>query len=204
MADPNQENSTSLPTAETQLQHQNEDNLIKSNRKYTTSFDDGNLSPVPTKKYVLGRSKSRDVVSQGLTSKVTCMDCRFDPATAFGINLGDAHTIRNPGGSAREALRGLVFSNQLLGTNQIFVVKHTKCGISINTNHTITQKIAKNLGEAALAEFDRLEWFPFVDPEQGVKDDVAFLKASKAIPSSINVSGWVYDVDTGKIKSVGK
>lgn len=86
------------------------------------------------------------------------MDVRIDPAAAFGIDLGDAHVIRNPGGSAREALRGLVFSNQLLGTTQIFVIKHTHCGLSVNTNDSINQVIEKNLGEAALAELNGLEF----------------------------------------------
>ncbi|KAL8875631.1 MAG: hypothetical protein Q9198_006039 [Flavoplaca austrocitrina] len=138
-----------------------------------------------------------------LTLKVTCMDCRIEPAAAFGIDLGDAHVIRNAGGSAREALRHLVFSNQLLGTTQIFVIKHTDCGLSVNTNESIVQAIRKNLGEEALADLNGLEWYPFVDVEQGVKDDLAFLKASKSIPKEINVSGWVYDVETGKVKPVG-
>ncbi|KAL8998040.1 MAG: hypothetical protein Q9169_002808 [Polycauliona sp. 2 TL-2023] len=135
---------------------------------------------------------------------ITCMDCRIDPATAFGIEVGDAHVIRNPGGSAREALRGIVYSNQLLGTNQIFVIKHTRCGLSVNTNDSIAKRITMNLGEAALAELDGLEWFPFVDVEKGVKDDVAFLKSSKAIPSAINISGWVYHVETGRVRLVVK
>ncbi|KAL9626683.1 MAG: hypothetical protein Q9204_007117, partial [Flavoplaca sp. TL-2023a] len=62
--------------------------------------------------------------------------------------------------------------------------------------------IVKNLGEEALEDLNGLGWYPFVDVEQGVKDDVAFLKASKAIPKHINVSGWVYDVETGKVKPV--
>lgn len=137
-----------------------------------------------------------------LTLTVTCMDVRLDPAAAFGINLGDAHVIRNAGGSAREALRSLVFSNQLLGTTEIFVIKHTHCRLSVNTNDSINQTIAKNLGEDALAEFNGLDWFPFAEPEQGVKDDIAFLKASKAIPESFTISGWVYDVGTGKVGPV--
>ena len=60
---------------------------------------------------------------------VTCMDARIDPAAAFGIALGDAHVIRNAGGNARDALRSLVISEQLLGTNEILLIKHTGCGM---------------------------------------------------------------------------
>ncbi|CAO1597449.1 hypothetical protein XANCAGTX0491_001256 [Xanthoria calcicola] len=164
-----QEVLTGTLNPESQLQTQNEVNLVRSNRDYANSFNDGNLSHVPARKYVMARRR---------------------------------HVIRNAGGSDREALRSLVFSNQLLGTTEIFVIKHTHCGLSVNTNDSINQTIAKNLGEDALAEFNGLDWFPFAEPEQGVKDDIAFLKASKAIPESIDISGWVYDVETGKVGPV--
>ena len=67
--------------------------------------------------------------AQHLTCAVTCMDARIDPAAAYGINLGDAHVIRNAGGSARDALRSLVISEQLLGTKEILLIKHTGCGM---------------------------------------------------------------------------
>ncbi|KAL9017993.1 MAG: hypothetical protein Q9185_004662, partial [Variospora sp. 1 TL-2023] len=134
----------------------------------------------------------------------TCMDCRIDPAAAFGIPLGDAHVIRNAGGSAREALRSLVVSEQLLQTNEVFVIKHTHCGMMGTTNEKINDTVEKNLGQEALAELNGLDWLPFADLEQGVKDDVKFLEDSKAVPDGVHVSGWVYDVEDGKVHSVGK
>ena len=98
---------------------------------------------------------------------VTCMDCRIDPSSAFGIDLGDAHVIRNAGGSAREELRSLVISEQLLGTNEIFVIKHTHCGMMGLTNESISAVIAKNLGAAALDELKGLDWRGFPDLETG-------------------------------------
>lgn len=83
-------------------------------------------------------------------------------------------------------------------------IKHTHCGLSVNTNDSINQTIAKSLGEVALAELNGLDWFPFTDAEKGVKDDVTFLKASKAIPESVDISGWVYDVETGKVRLMRK
>ena len=130
------------------------------------------------------------------------MDCRIDPAEAFGIALGDAHVIRNAGGSAREGLRSLVISEQFLGTTEIFVIKHTECGMLGLTKEKAESTVLKNLGAEALAELNGLDWLGFPDLEQAVKDDVAFLHKSKAIPDSVIVSGWVYDVKTGKVKAV--
>ncbi|KAL8681314.1 MAG: hypothetical protein Q9186_002578 [Xanthomendoza sp. 1 TL-2023] len=130
------------------------------------------------------------------------MDCRIDPFSAFGITLGDAHIIRNAGGSARDALRSLILSEQLLGTTEIFIIKHTHCGMMGITNEAINQTILKNLGEAALEELGGVDWLPFKDLEEGVREDVGFLRGSKGIPESVGVSGWVYDVETGRVRAV--
>jgi carbonic anhydrase len=53
------------------------------------------------------------------------MDARIDPAAAYGIDLGDAHVIRNAGGNAKDAIRSIVISEQLLGTTEVLVIKHT-------------------------------------------------------------------------------
>ena len=188
----------------------NQENLVRRNRKYAKCFDDGDLSHLPAKKYAVGTSSScttrymhtLESRNELTRTSVTCMDCRIDPSTAFGIDLGDAHVIRNAGGSAREELRSLVISEQLLGTTEIFVIKHTHCGMMGLTNESINAIIAKNLGTAALSELKGLDWRGFADLEQAVRDDVAFLRTSKAIPKSVNISGWVYDVETGKVRSV--
>lgn len=130
------------------------------------------------------------------------MDARIDPAAAFGIALGDAHVIRNAGGNARDALRSLVISEQLLGTTEIVLVKHTGCGMLTFKNEDAHAVVEKNLGPEGKRELAGLDFQPFSDLEQGVRDDVAFLKGSKAIPDAVTVSGWVYEVETGKVRSV--
>ena len=130
------------------------------------------------------------------------MDARIDPFSAYGISLGDAHVIRNAGASAREALRSLVISQQLLGTNEILVIKHTGCGMLTFKNEEAHVVVEKHLGAEGKKELEGLDFQPFPDLEKAVKDDVAFLKASKAIPESVTMSGWVYDVETGKVKSI--
>ncbi len=130
------------------------------------------------------------------------MDARIDPASAYGIPLGDAHIIRNAGGSARDALRSLVISEQLLGTTEILVIKHTGCGMLTFKNDDVHAVVEKNFGAEAKKELAGLDFQPFSNLEQAVEDDVKYLKESKAIPESAVVSGWVYEVETGKIRSV--
>ena len=130
------------------------------------------------------------------------MDARIDPAPAFGISLGDAHVIRNAGGSAKEALRSLVISEQLLGTTEILLIKHSGCGMLTFDNDAAHSIVAQKLGSQAAAELERLDFLPFPELEQGVRDDVTFLKGSKAIPDKVEVSGWVYEVESGKVRRV--
>lgn len=130
------------------------------------------------------------------------MDARIDPAAAYGISLGDAHVIRNAGGNARDALRSLVISEQLLGTNEILLIKHTGCGMLTFKNEDAHAVVHKNLGVAGQQELSGLDFQPFPDLEKAVEDDVEYLRASKAIPDSVTISGWVYEVEAGKVRQV--
>ncbi|KAH8812260.1 beta carbonic anhydrase clade D [Xylogone sp. PMI_703] len=163
--------------------------LIASNEKYASTFKDGHLALPPAKKYAI----------------VTCMDARIDPAAAFGIPLGDAHVIRNAGASAVDSLRSLIISEQLLGTNEIILIKHTGCGMLTFTKEDADGLVQQRLGDKALEETRSVfngQWLQFPDLEEAVKKDVAFLKASEAIPKDVTISGWVYEVETGKVRSV--
>lgn len=131
------------------------------------------------------------------------MDARIDPAAAYGIALGDAHVIRNAGGNARDALRSIVISEQLLGTREILLVKHTGCGMLTFQNGDAHGIVRKNLGDAAAAELgEHFDFQPFPDLEQAVRDDVAFLKGTKLVPEDVAISGWVYEVETGRVRPV--
>lgn len=108
---------------------------------------------------------------------MTCMDARIDPAAALGIELGDAHVIRNAGASARDALRSIIISEQLLGTREIILVKHTGtpvrlayrllreltagCGMLTFKNENAQGIVEKNLGPEARAELGNLDFLPF-------------------------------------------
>lgn len=105
-------------------------NVEASSEKYSATFTKGHLALPPAKKYLV----------------LTCMDARIDPAQAFGIELGDAHVIRNAGASAVDALRSIVISEQLLGTTEIVLVKHTGCGMLTFKNEDAYGLVEKNLG----------------------------------------------------------
>lgn len=130
------------------------------------------------------------------------MDARIIPSEAFGITIGDAHVIRNAGGSARDALRSILISEQLLGTKEVILVKHTGCGMLTFANEDAHALVAEKLGGMAAAEISTLDFLPFSNLEQAVKEDVAFLKKQAAVPDDIAISGWVYEVETGKVRQV--
>lgn len=128
-------------------------------------------------------------------------DARIDTHAAFGIDLGDAHIIRNAGGNAKDALRSVLISQHLLGTREIILVKHTGCGMLTFTNIDALKVVAQNTGVGVLSS--TYDFQPFPDLEQAVKDDVEYLKNNGAvIHDGVAISGWVYAVETGKVKQI--
>ena len=130
------------------------------------------------------------------------MDARIDPAAAFGIDLGDAHVVRNAGAHARDAFRSIIISQQLLGTREVIVVKHTGCGMLTFSNQDAHGLVRENLGPRAVAEIGNLDFLPFSDLEAAVRDDVEYLKKSAAVPEGTPITGWVYEVESGKVRQV--
>lgn len=182
-------------------------NLIERNKDYAETFTQGNLVLPPAKKYAVRTSNpNRTSIPSSLIPIfepiVTCMDARIHPSSAFGIDLGDAHIIRNAGASARDALRSLIISQQLLGTNEILLIKHTGCGMLTFSNSDAHSIVKKNLGEEGVEEIGDLDFLPFEELEEAVKSDLRFLRGSHAIPSSVTLSGWVYEVESGKVRRV--
>lgn len=156
--------------------------FLKANEAYAANFQKGTL-PMPPARHV---------------AVLTCMDARIDPARALGLEEGDAHVIRNAGGRAADAIRSLVISEQLLGTTHIFVMHHTDCGMLTFSNADLHAKVKQDLH----ANADNIDFLPFKNLEQSVRDDVALLKESPLIPNSIEISGFIYDVHNGKVLPV--
>lgn len=129
------------------------------------------------------------------------MDARIDPTSAFAIPLGAAHVIRNAGAMAKDAFRSLIISQQLLGTTEVLLVKHTGCGMLTFNNPAAKDIVRKNKGEAAAKEVEHIDFLPFPHLEQAVLDDVKWLK-ERAVGEGVRVTGWIYNVDTGEAKRV--
>ena len=157
------------------------DDLIAKNASYVASFDQGDLPIPPAKKVAV----------------LACMDARLDPAKALGLQEGDAHVIRNAGGVATEdALRSLVISQRLLGTEEIILIHHTDCGMETFTDDGVKEQI---LADTGLRPSFALEAFP--DAEADVKQTAARIKASPFLPKK-NIRGFVYEVATGQLREV--
>ncbi|HEX5387965.1 MAG TPA: carbonic anhydrase [Gemmatimonadales bacterium] len=129
---------------------------------------------------------------------VTCMDPRIVPLVAFGLDQGSAFVIRNAGGRTREALRSLVVSERMAGTNEIAVVHHTRCAMLGLSNDDVRARVKRDLG----ADASQLDVQGFADLEESVRDDVAFLRASPLIARTTVIRGMVFDVDTGRLTEV--
>jgi carbonic anhydrase len=128
---------------------------------------------------------------------VTCMDARLDPAKFLGLEGKGAHIIRNAGGRAADAIRSLVVSQQLLGTRAVAVIHHTDCGMLTFTEEQLHQKLHDELHVHA-----EIEFLPFTDVEQSVRDDVEAIRTSPLLLPGIPVQGYVYDVHTGQLHEV--
>jgi len=158
------------------------DEFLHANEQYAANFKKGDLPLPPGRKVAV----------------LACMDARLDPARILGLEEGDAHVIRNAGGRAADALRSLIISEQLLGTNTIVILHHTDCGMLTFSDEVIHDKIKHDLH----ADADHIAFLPFKDLDQSVRDDITFLRSSSLIPESIEIRGFIYDVKTGKLHSI--
>jgi carbonic anhydrase len=158
------------------------DELLANNEAYAASFDKGDLPLPPDRKVAV----------------VACMDARLNVYGALGLAEGDAHVIRNAGGVVTDdEIRSLAISQRLLGTEEIILIHHTDCGMLTFTDDEFKQSIQEETGvkPAWAAE-------AFGDLEGDVRQSIARIKASPFIPRKESVRGFVYDVETGRLREV--
>jgi carbonic anhydrase len=155
--------------------------FLQANDRYARTFDKGDLPMPPARKVAV----------------VACMDARLDPARVLGLQEGDAHVIRNAGGRAQDAVRSLVISQQLLGTREIVVIHHTDCGMLTFRDADLQARLREGLGEDTDQEF-----LPFSDLDESVREDVASLGRHRLLLRDLPVSGFVYDVRSGRLRRV--
>jgi len=156
--------------------------LLANNERYADSFTKGDLAMPPGQKVAV----------------LACMDARLDVHKILGLEEGDAHVIRNAGGVVSEdAIRSLVISQRLLGTEEIILIHHTDCGMLTFKDADVKQQIEEETGiRPAFA----LESFSGV--EDDVRQSIARIQASPFVPRKSSVRGFVYDVRTGRLREV--
>jgi carbonic anhydrase len=158
------------------------DDLLANNESYVASFDKGDLPLPPARK----------------TAVVACMDARLNVYAILGLGEGDAHVIRNAGGAVTDdTIRSLAISQRLLGTEEIILIHHTECGMLTFTDDELRAAIEKDTGI-------RPEWAAeaFPDLDADVRQSIARIKASPFVPSKDSVRGFVYEVETGRLREV--
>lgn len=147
---------------------------------------------------------------------VTCIDARIDPAAAFGINPGEAHVIRNAGGSAVAALRDIIISTQFLGVNEVFIIKHSDCGMKFLWQQSLPDPEGQNKSVFEMLYPDKIQcpgaasivdmpWHEFQCPYGAVRQDWWFVQnhpAIRAQDKNITIHGFVYDIKTGTLDEV--
>src|SRR6187431_1076976 len=158
------------------------DEFLEHNEAFAQGFDKGDLPLPPAKKVAI----------------VACMDARLNPYPILGLSIGDAHVIRNAGGVITDdEIRSLAISQHLLGTEEIMLIHHTDCGMLTVSNEELRRQIQDETGVKpgwAAEAFD--------DLEEDVRQSIARIQASPFIPRKDKIRGFIYEVETGRVREV--
>jgi len=158
------------------------DELLANNERYAAGFDKADLPLRPAKNVAV----------------VTCMDARLSPYVMLGLQEGDAHIIRNAGGVVTDdEIRSLAISQRLLGTEEIIVIHHTDCGMLTFKDDDFKAQIQEDTGIKPTWSAEA-----FSDLEEDVRQTVARIKTSPFIPNKDSIRGFVYEVETGRLREV--
>ena len=159
------------------------DDLLRNAERYAERFHDDELPRRPSKRVAV----------------LACMDARLIPTRLLGLEEGEAHVIRNAGGVVSDdAIRSLSISQHLLGTEEVVLLQHTDCGLLTFTDDEFKRMLEDEAGEAP-------PWpvHTFSDLEDNVRESIERIRNSPFIPNTGSVRGFVYEVETGKLREVG-
>jgi carbonic anhydrase len=158
------------------------DELLRNNEAYAANFDKGDLAIPPAKKVAI----------------IACMDARVNPSLILGLQEGDAHVIRNAGGVVTDdEIRSLAISQRLLGTEEIILIHHTDCGMLTFNDDEFKRAIQEDVGIKPGWSAEA-----FGDLDEDVRQSIARIKASPFVPKKDAVRGFVYEVETGRLREV--
>lgn len=160
------------------------DETLKANEEYAKNFKLGHLPMPPGRKLAI----------------VACMDARLTVSQLLGLKTGDAHIIRNAGGIVTEdAIRSLIISHHLLGTQEWMIIEHTDCGMLTFTDEDLHTRLEDKTGIASVSPS---RFYAFSNLEDNVRKQINKVKSHPWVPKDITVRGFVYDVKTGKLNEV--
>ena len=158
------------------------EDLLSNAEAYATEFDKGDLPLPPARKVAV----------------LACMDARLNPQKVLGLEEGDGHVIRNAGGVVTDdEIRSLAISQRLLGTEEIILIHHTDCGMLTFTDEDFAAQLEDDTGEKP--EWDARS---FGDLEEDVRDSIRRIQESPFIPKTDAVRGFIYEVETGRLREV--
>lgn len=158
------------------------DDLLTHNTQWAENFRHAGLPTAPARHLAL----------------VVCMDSRIDVFAALGLDIGEAHVIRNAGGIVTDdVIRSLVISQRFLETRGIMVIQHTRCGMQTFQDDELADALDAEVGQ-------RPTWRigAFRDLDQSVWSSCRTIRHSPFIPHRDLVWGCVYDVETGLLREV--
>jgi carbonic anhydrase len=158
------------------------DDLIGHNGEWVEDFHYAGLPTAPARHLAI----------------VVCMDSRIDVFAALGLDIGDAHVIRNAGGIVTDdVIRSLVISQRFLDTTGIVVIQHTRCGMQTFSDDELADALDEETGQRPTWKIGS-----FKDLDQSVRSSVRTIRHSPFIPKRDDVWGFVYDVETGKLRRI--
>ena len=158
------------------------DELLQNAESYAENFDKGDLPMPPGRKVAI----------------VACMDARLSPFALLGLEVGDAHVIRNAGGVITDdEIRSLAISQRLLGTEEIILIHHTDCGMLTFSDDEFRRSIQEETGIKPSWPAEA-----FSDLEEDLRQSLARITSSPFIPKKDSVRGFVYEVETGRLREV--
>ena len=158
--------------------------VVQANETFAQSFNLGHLPLPPARKLAV----------------VACMDARLTVEPALGLRTGDAHVIRNAGGIVTEdAIRSLIISHHLLGTQEFVIINHTDCGMLTFHDHELRHRLEEATGAAAIAP---ASFHAFSGLEENVREQIQRVRSHPWVPRHIPVRGFIYDVRTGRLHEV--
>jgi len=158
------------------------DDLLRNNESYAANFDKGGMPIAPAKKVAI----------------IACMDARVNPSLILGLQEGDAHVIRNAGGVVTDdEIRSLAISQRLLGTEEIILIHHTDCGMLTFNDDDFKRAIQEDVGIKPGWSAEA-----FGDLDEDVRQSIARIKASPFVPNKDSIRGFVFEVETGRLREV--